>query len=315
MCDQCAFWLSGLRVGIDTDSSVNVCLKGSKFFFDAEPGAEACKIGGVGGEASLSVQGTWILPFRHADGAVSLVVPDTAYESGHTDINIVSAHMLCEMGYKLVMDAPSIIHKWRGKNPHTSPEGHALIAPDGGVIWLKIKHGLLVAELADVNVTTDMVASAGVNIKEITHDSVAKGRPYWCDFMLKHLSAKAVHKARVESCAREYKKDKGCSYDEALKYAEHVYKDAPMVPRVHMQALGQDVTFAAKPTYREHGREGRHSAGRHLDSSQIEPESGQGVKRSLDGKSNTVDAEYFHEALLDTPIVQTVPKKKNRQCC
>ena len=194
------FWKDGRRVGIDSDSSLNIALKGSEYFHPYSQLGDPATVGGVGGQEELNVKGEWIMSFRVADGSVSVLKMD-AYESMSTELNIISANALAKKGFNLVMGAPEVLTHLRGKNPKTSPEGHALVTPSGQPIWLKIVHGILVCDMAEVKIKPSV----------IPHDTEGE---------IQYLSRKVVKKRRIEKVARDYREKHGGSYADALTIAQ-----------------------------------------------------------------------------------------------
>ena len=65
--DDPDFWKGGRRVGIDSDSSLNIASKGSPFLHTVHE-TDRAEVNGVGGSESLSKKGQWILPMRSSDG-------------------------------------------------------------------------------------------------------------------------------------------------------------------------------------------------------------------------------------------------------
>ena len=194
------FWRDGRRIGVDTDSSLNIACKNSRFFFEDPDDVTPVSVNGVGGSETLTAHGDWILPMRTHKGRVS-VVKMKALRSEITDLNIVSAQALYRMGYYCVLGATHVMSQFEGKNPPTSPEGHALISPSGEAIWLKIVNGILVLDLPDVR---------GIKPDEVP---VGQGE-------VQYRSAKAVRKRRVETEARRLRDSSDRTYAEALFLAK-----------------------------------------------------------------------------------------------
>ena len=188
------FWLKGRRIGIDTDSSVNIASKNSMFFHETGDGG-SITVNGVGGDEQLNVSGQMIIPMRLSDGSVT-VLPMPAFRAGKTDVNIISATTLASMGYSLVMSAPTLFPQFAGKNPSSSPDGHALLTRERKPIWLKVVDGILVLELVSVRITPEMIPET--------------------DGIIKFRSGKQARKLRTEKAARELRKETGMTYSAAL---------------------------------------------------------------------------------------------------
>ena len=160
---------------------------------------DRAEVNGVGGSESLSKKGQWILPMRCHDGTVSVAMTQ-AYSSSESNLNIISSDVLSKMGYDLVHNATRHVRYLKDQNPTTSPEGHALIAPDGTAVWLKVIQGIVVLDLVNVTITPDMLPEGEGHVK--------------------YRSANAARKTRVEKEARRLKIEEGISYNEALNKAK-----------------------------------------------------------------------------------------------
>ena len=76
--DDPDFWKGGRRVGIDSDSSMNIASKNSPFLHSIHQ-ATSAEVNGVGGSETLNKKGTWILPMRCHDGTVSVATTRDAF--------------------------------------------------------------------------------------------------------------------------------------------------------------------------------------------------------------------------------------------
>ena len=76
-----------------------------------------------------------------------------------------------------------------------------MVTPSGQPIWLKIVHGILVCDMAEVKIKPSV----------IPHDSEGE---------IQYLSRKVVKKRRIEKVARDYRDKHGGSYVDALTVAQ-----------------------------------------------------------------------------------------------
>ena len=113
--DDPDFWKGGRRVGIDSDSSLNIASKGSPFLHTVHE-TDRAEVNGVGGSESLSKKGQWILQMRCHDGTVSVAMTQ-AYSSGESNLNIISSDVLSKMGFDLVHNATRHIRHLKDQNP------------------------------------------------------------------------------------------------------------------------------------------------------------------------------------------------------
>ena len=79
-------------------------------------------------------------------------------------------------GFKPIRDQCDVLSTYLMHLPTTSPEGHALIAPDGTAVWLKVIHGIIVLDLVNVTITPEMIPDGEGHVKYRSANAARKTR-------------------------------------------------------------------------------------------------------------------------------------------